>query len=115
MHGEWKVQFADALEYDLIDGFKFIIRRRVGDRVEYMGPDGVVCPLEMAGVVPNELMWMLPREVMDSFLNELWKRGIRPSSPSLDTENNLLQGQVDYLKGLVDKILPRAVRAEAKE
>jgi hypothetical protein len=113
--GEWSVRFADGLQDDIIDGFKFLVRRRTGTGGEYLGPDGVVRQLELSAEVPDEVMWTLPDSVMTSFLNELWSRGIRPSNPSLDTENSLLRGQVDYMKGLLDKILPRALRAEAKE
>lgn len=112
---DWTIRFASPFESSATDSFQFVVCRRVDGRIEHMKPDGMVETVDMGVQLKRDAIWTLPESVMSSLLNELWERGIRPSSPSLDTENDLLLKQIEDWKELLKSVLPRALRAEAKE
>ncbi len=108
----WKVWIA----YDT-DRDREVMRigRRAGPSSrEYLCPDGRVVTLERGTLIPEEAIWNVPMETFQAIMDALWARGIRPEDRRHEEEAKLLREHLDFVKGTLATVLPRALRKRSE-
>ena len=90
------------------------ICRDVGNgRSEFLCPTGIIITHEANEEINPDALWQIPTESLQTLMDALWERGIRPKDRRHDEEAKLLREGLDYTRGLLDMVLPKALRKEA--
>ncbi len=90
-----------------------IVRSLENGKREYLCPNGDLVTHEVNDVILSETMWPLPTQSLGALMDALWERGIRPKDRRHEEEAKLLRESLDRSRGLLDLVLPAALRKQA--
>lgn len=89
------------------------IRRRVdGEHAEFLCANGKVICSRVGDVLSDEVCWVIPEDALQSLMDALWERGIRPKGRQHEEESDLLREHLKHCRELLEQVLPRALRKE---
>ncbi len=80
----------------MFHSYWLVMSRLMGDKVEVLLPDGTMKQVEdFKEVTEEEVLCTLPEESLQSLMDGLWDKGIRPQERRYEEETKLLREQLE--------------------
>lgn len=101
--GEWSARVCQDYTKGCTYSVNYIFtlaRRKTQNTVEYLGPDGEVREVERGGNLPKGVAWHVPEWFMQTMMDALWNKGVRPKEVRYEREIDLVKHHLDDMRKL---------------